>query len=231
MSRLASLTPSDRCMEQVYEENRKIPFFAKLPLEIRLAVYSFVTSSDTLIYPQQCSENRNKLYYRFDSYDPSAGRHVEKECLDYSRLKTICRQFYHELECSGVFYEVNDFAFYYLKDLYRFLTSISLEKRRHIRSVRIQDPLAEDTIHHDWRLQTPELDAVVALLRDCTQLRRLMLDMIDLKAGASMDNEEWMETPFHTYHAQTLLESINRTARDNNPQDRYARSTYVSPKC
>lgn len=40
-----------------------------------------------------------------------------------------------------------------------------------------------------------------------------MLDMVGLVAGASTDDEEWITTPFRTFHAHTLLEFIRKTAQ------------------
>lgn len=55
-------------------------------------------------------------------------------------LQRTCRQFYHELE--GVFYRVNTFKFLGTAQCERYLTAITVEKRRQIRKVFLAFPRA-----------------------------------------------------------------------------------------
>ncbi|KAI1762614.1 hypothetical protein GGR53DRAFT_500932 [Hypoxylon sp. FL1150] len=220
---LIPFVPRAHCVKEAYEKNEKSLFFSILPPELRLAIYRLVTAYEGDIYPQQCKVEPNKFYHRFDHSDPDADPTHKNERLDYSTLKAVSRQFYRELEYSGVFYQVNNFAFYYINDLHAFLTTISPEKRGHIRSIAIKDSLSEDEIHRDWRAKTRRLDEVVTLLEGCGQLRRLTFDMIDLVAGTCAKRADWMMSPFKTYYARTLLELIKTSAQENSQMDSSAR--------
>ncbi|KAI1773411.1 hypothetical protein F4818DRAFT_108688 [Hypoxylon cercidicola] len=148
-----------------------------------MSIYGFVTCHETPIYPKHKSGGFNKFtcYRQCRPFDTTADlfeeKCLEEDCLEYSKLKIVCRKFYHELEHSGVFYKVNEFTFNYPDDLHLFLTSILPEKRRHIRIIRIKDYQDDERSCDCWQSKKYILDTIGTLLQDCTQLHRLKLDM------------------------------------------------------
>lgn len=186
--------------------------------QIRQAIYGYVTYRGRRILPLQDASNPNKFQYK--DWTDMRSQPVTR-FLDYSNLKTISRRFYHELERSGVFYEVNDFLFYQMRYLHAFLKFIPPKKTRHIRSIQIEDRLDNRLIYIDWRSGSSEpIEDVVALLKGCTQLQRLTFDVRDIADRRLKEAKQKDELAvFGSADAREVLNLFKGTAQGQaNPE-------------
>ncbi|XXH03652.1 hypothetical protein Hte_010057 [Hypoxylon texense] len=203
------LEPSDGPLKRAYKQNNQSPFFAKLPFEIRLAIYGYATRHESPVYPKWNYNQPSKLGYWHRPWH----RQDKEKRLDYNNLKMICRRFYHELEGTGVFYEVNDFAFYYLNCLRYFLAKLPKDKRQHLRSIDLKHPHWNERMERDWRVSSPKLENVVGILKGCPQLRRLTFDMDGLVAGKAIESKKFRAKHYRHFPARKLFEFVKEAPR------------------
>jgi hypothetical protein len=89
--------------------------------QVRLMIYEYSVALEESVSPRQLAPRSNK--FTWGRIDHSAA--VLRMPLVVSALVHICRQAYHELRKTPVFYRVNSFKFLFPYDLLAFLAAIT----------------------------------------------------------------------------------------------------------
>ncbi|KAI1767162.1 hypothetical protein GGR53DRAFT_527392 [Hypoxylon sp. FL1150] len=224
---LIPLVPSHPNRRANYEQN-KMTLLLSMSLEIRLKIYEFAISEDGPIFPFQIRAGLTKGQMCNATPSDHSRQVPVPTAMVYPILKMgVCRQIYHELESTALFYQVNSFAFIQFPEFHDFLATLTPYSRHNLRNLRFQYHLRADADVEDqssnliapwtrtdeeWKIYMVHL---TTLLRDCPQLKEICLD-VESQSARSLSPEQ--STTHSQDQAEKLLARINPT--DPSDDDR-----------
>lgn len=157
--------------------------------KLRRKIFEQVVANGQPLYPAHRS--RVGGISKFGSKAPNLWFTPRTNFIDqsYAKLVRTCRQIYSEVEETGLFYKINEFAFCNASDAHEFLAALPQKKRDLIRYVRIQYHLrkndgvewepSEAQFFKWYQVEdiSPTAGHIATLLRSCKGLRTLFVDL------------------------------------------------------